>query len=151
MWMHRYQAESRLCIALGRSDKFTKLLRTNVDHRAVQLLENTREFLYAREIFRKISKVILICLVGFLQPMNLMTFSNDSTVRCFISKFIASESTHSAQTSPQMETIQLFTLQFYYCLVKDTMHALGIFVDLLMVCLSVRILLAKGETDFVEE
>lgn len=63
--------------------------------------------------------------------MNLMTFSNDSTIRCFISKFIASESTQTSAT--QLDTNQLFTLQFYHCLVKDTMHALGIYVDLLMV------------------
>lgn len=71
--------------------------------------------------------------------MNLMTFSNDSTVRCFISKFIANENVQSEQTISQLDTNQLFTLQFYHCLVKDTMHALGIYVDLLMVRLLARV------------
>lgn len=65
--------------------------------------------------------------------MNLMTFSNDTAVRNFISKFIANENAQSAVFRPQLDTIQLFILQFYYCLVKDTIHALGIYVDLLMV------------------
>lgn len=83
--------------------------------------------------------------------MNLMTFSNDSAVRCFITKFIANESVQSTQSVPPLDTVQLFTLQFYYCLVKDTMHALSIYVDLLMVSISTREghrNLNKFESDF---
>lgn len=50
MWLHRYQAEGRLFIAFRRSHQFTELFRTNPNHRAVQLLEDAREYLLSTKL-----------------------------------------------------------------------------------------------------
>lgn len=49
-------------------------------------------------------------------------------MQSFINKFLTSED----ELSEDSKFLQLFMLQFYHCLTKDTMHALYIFVDLLM-------------------
>lgn len=78
-----------------------------------------------------------------------MTFSNDSKVQNFINKFISNDNSYfKKQLNEELEIIQIFTLQFYHCLIKDTMHALSIYVDLLMVnrkyVLNMNILVIKN-------
>lgn len=127
MQLHWHQTKGRLSVTSGRSDQFTKFLRSNVDFGTIQLLEDTRKSI--DPLCRLYSNFFSL----FLQPLNLMTFSNDSKVRNFINKFISNESVLKIYANEEMETIQIFTLQFYHCLVKDTMHALGTFIDLMMV------------------
>lgn len=64
----------------------------------------------------------------FFQPLNLLAFTNNSKVQNFINKFLTSED----ELGEDSKFLQLFMLQFYHCLTKDTMHALYIYVDLLM-------------------
>lgn len=69
----------------------------------------------------------------FQQTSNLLIFSNETKVRDFIGKFLPSEKDAKEQIPEQMTIVQLLSLQFYHCLIKDTMHALRIHIDLLMV------------------
>lgn len=65
-----------------------------------------------------------------------MTFSKDGKIKNFINKFMINENDDEIESEDELKTIQIFTLQFYHCLIKDTLHAICIFVDLLTVCLS---------------
>lgn len=62
------------------------------------------------------------------QPLNLLAFTNDSKVQNFINKFLTSED----ELGEDSKFLQLLMLQFYHCLTKDTMHALYIYIDLLI-------------------
>lgn len=74
-----------------------------------------------------------------------MTFSNNATVQNFISKFLSNERSVDKQIKSEEEVIQTLTLHFYHCLTKDTVHALRIYVDLLMVSILSIIAQFKAE------
>lgn len=79
-------------------------------------------------IFHQNSNIYSLYFSSNSQPLNLLAFTNNSKVQNFINKFLTSED----ELGEDSKFLQLFMLQFYHCLTKDTMHALHIYVDLLM-------------------
>lgn len=70
-----------------------------------------------------------------IEPKSLVAFSNDPKVQNFTNTFLrkqALDDNDSASTE-ELEIQQIITLQFYNCLTKDRMHALPIYMNLLMV------------------
>lgn len=63
----------------------------------------------------------------------MLAFSKDPKVRDFISKFLPNEGASETLGPLEADMVQILSLQFYHCLTKDTMHALSIFIELLMV------------------
>lgn len=64
-----------------------------------------------------------------------MSFSNDPKVQNFISKFLTNKQlTECSDISmDEIKLKQILTIQFYNCLTKDKIHALPIYMNLIMV------------------
>lgn len=70
-----------------------------------------------------------------IEPKSLVSFSNDPKVQNFTNTFLRSQTSDDSisASTEELEIQQIITLQFYNCLTKDRMHALPIYMNLLMV------------------
>lgn len=70
-----------------------------------------------------------------IEPKSLVSFSNDPKVQNFTNTFLRKQSSDEniSASTEELEIQQIITLQFYNCLTKDRMHALPIYMNLLMV------------------
>lgn len=69
-----------------------------------------------------------------IEPKTLVSFSNDARVQNFMRIFLEPHGTPSEPlvSAEELEVQQLIMLQFYNCLTQDRMHALPIYMNLLL-------------------